>query len=289
MTKYGAVHSSMYTGAFSYDLSIYTYKDADFEIPVSLGYHFDGFRPMTGSGSIGYGWYLNAGGAITREVRGVQDEHKASECVSGDDCSGYYYFKNTGRATTDDVVSIHSGLFSGGSVQLDQAIPAYLYGSRPEYIYKDGNWIKTSIGDYSNYETTPDIFHFSLGGRQGDFIITGANGQCSAYSCDGAFGEYDIRLYPSANPSTGYNTEIVIRDGKGYIYTYGGGLDYVDYTDWASRDAGESKSILYSYFADGSRYSALKADGSGLVYRGSFVFSRGSGREEIIESIGSCD
>lgn len=234
MTKYGAVHSSMYTGAFLYDLPIYTYKDADFEIPISLGYHFDGFRPMSGSGSIGYGWYLNVGGAITREV---QDEHKAPENVSGDDCSGYYYFKSSGRAITDDVVSIHSGLFAGGSVQLDQAVPAYLYGSRPEYIIKDGQWIKVSTGDYVNYETTPDIFHFSLGGRQGDFIITGENGECSAYSCDGAFGEYDIRFYPAANPGMGYNSEIVIRDGKGYLYTYGGGLDYVDYTDWASRDA----------------------------------------------------
>ncbi len=240
MTKYGAIHSSMYTGAFSYDLPIYTYKDADFEIPISLGYHFDGFRPMSGSGSIGYGWYLNVGGAITREVRGVQDEHKAPESVSGDDCGGYYYFKNSGRTATDDVVSIHSGLFAGGSVQLEQAVPAYLYGSRPEYIIKDGQWIKVSTGDYVNYETTPDIFHFSLGGKQGDFIITGENGECSAYSCDGAFGEYDIRFYPAANPSMGYNSEIVIRDGQGYVYTYGGGLDYVDYTDWTSRDAGST-------------------------------------------------
>lgn len=238
MTKYGAVHSSMYTGAFSYNLPIYIYKDADFEIPISLGYHFDGFRPMSSSGSIGYGWYLNVGGAITREVRGVQDEHKAPESVSGDDCGGYYYFKNSGRATTDDVVSIHSGLFSGGSVKLDQAVPAYLYGSRPEYMYdyRTKEWIKTSIGDYVNYETTPDIFHFSIGGRQGDFIITGENGECSAYSCDGAFGEYDIRFYPSANSSQGYNSEIVIQDGNGYLYTYGGGLDYVDYTDYIGRD-----------------------------------------------------
>ena len=96
MTKYGATHSSMYTGAFSYNIPIYTYKDIDFEIPIGLGYHFDGFRPLQGSGSMGYGWYLNVGGAITREVRGVPDEHHASESVSGDDCSGYYYFKNSG-------------------------------------------------------------------------------------------------------------------------------------------------------------------------------------------------
>lgn len=177
MTKYGAVHSSMYTGAFSYNLPVYTYKDIDFEIPISLGYHFDGFRPMQGSGTMGYGWYLNVGGAITREVRGVPDEHHASESISGDDCSGYYYFKNTGKEPTTDIVSIGSGLFSGGSIRLDKAVGAHLYGSRPTYFYNGGQWIKTSIGDYANYETAPDVFHFSILGKQGDFIITGENGK----------------------------------------------------------------------------------------------------------------
>lgn len=240
MTKYGAVHSSMYTGAFSYNLPVYTYKDIDFEIPISLGYHFDGFRPMQGSGTMGYGWYLNVGGAITREVRGVPDEHHASESISGDDCSGYYYFKNTGKEPTTDIVSIGSGLFSGGSIRLDKAVGAHLYGSRPTYFYNGGQWIKTSIGDYANYETAPDVFHFSILGKQGDFIITGENGKCSAYSCDGAFGEYEITFSPASDPSKGYNSEIVIRDGNGYYYVYGGGIDYVDYTDTDARDAGNT-------------------------------------------------
>lgn len=238
MTKYGTTHSSMYTGAFSYNIPIYTYKDIDFEIPISLGYHFDGFRPLQGSGSMGYGWYLNVGGAITREVRGVPDEHHASESVSGDDCSGYYYFKNSGKEPTSDIVSIGSGLFSGGSVRLDKAVGAYFYGTRPSYIY-NGDWSRVE-GDYANYETAPDVFHFSFCGKQGDFIITGENGKCSAYSCDGAFAEYKITFSPASNPSKGYNSEIIIRDGNGYYYFFGGGIDYVDYTDTSARDAGNT-------------------------------------------------
>lgn len=41
MTKYGNLTPSLYTGTFQYSLPIYTYKDEDFEIPVSLDYSFN--------------------------------------------------------------------------------------------------------------------------------------------------------------------------------------------------------------------------------------------------------
>lgn len=48
-----------------------------------------------------------------------------------------------------------------------------------------------------------------------------------------------------------------------------------------------TKSIEYSYFADGSKYSAISRSRGGYVYKGNFVFSVGSNvsGNEYIESI----
>ena len=74
MTRYGNLTPSLYTGAMTFSLPLYTYSDPDFTIPLSLEYSFDGYRPAQHSGTVGYGWYLDCGGVITREVRGVPDE-----------------------------------------------------------------------------------------------------------------------------------------------------------------------------------------------------------------------
>ena len=62
MTRYGNLTPSLYTGAMTFSLPLYTYEDPDFTIPAQH------------SGTVGYGWRLNAGGVITREVRGLPDE-----------------------------------------------------------------------------------------------------------------------------------------------------------------------------------------------------------------------
>ena len=67
MTKFGGLSPSLYTGAMTYSVPIFTYSDPDFTLPISLEYNFDGFRPSQHSGTIGYGWHLECGGAITRE------------------------------------------------------------------------------------------------------------------------------------------------------------------------------------------------------------------------------
>lgn len=65
LTKYGVVSPEMYTGAMSYSIPIFHYKDEDFDLPLSLDYHFDGFKPSTPTGVVGMGWYLNCGGVVT--------------------------------------------------------------------------------------------------------------------------------------------------------------------------------------------------------------------------------
>ena len=94
MIKYGGITPSLYTGAMSWSLPLYTYSDPDFIIPISLEYNYDGFRPATPSGEVGLGWSLRVGGAITREVRGVPDEQDRDQLENPTALSGYYHTVN---------------------------------------------------------------------------------------------------------------------------------------------------------------------------------------------------
>lgn len=72
--KYGEIHPSLYTGTLSLSIPFYTYKDPDFELPISFDYATTGHIPNVVSGILGPDWTLNLGGVITREVRGLPDD-----------------------------------------------------------------------------------------------------------------------------------------------------------------------------------------------------------------------
>ena len=74
MIKYGDANIDYYSGRLGLNIPIYTYDDPAFKIPISIDYASNGFQPGASIGVVGMGWYLNVGGAITREVRGIRDD-----------------------------------------------------------------------------------------------------------------------------------------------------------------------------------------------------------------------
>ena len=72
MIKYGDANIDYYSGRLGLNIPIYTYDDPAFKIPISIDYASNGFQPGASIGVVGMGWYLNVGGAITREVRGFE-------------------------------------------------------------------------------------------------------------------------------------------------------------------------------------------------------------------------
>ena len=71
--RYGSIPVDHYTGKAMLTIPIYTYKDNDFELPISIGYVSEGFQPGRQTGILGLNWYLNCGGTISREIKGVAD------------------------------------------------------------------------------------------------------------------------------------------------------------------------------------------------------------------------
>lgn len=73
--KYGDIPVSTYTGVPSIKIPLYEIKSGNLTLPISLSYHASGIKVEEIASSAGLGWSLNAGGVITRTLRGKADEN----------------------------------------------------------------------------------------------------------------------------------------------------------------------------------------------------------------------
>ncbi len=72
--KYGDIPVNLSTGRINYSIPIYTIQENGFQLPINLSYNYSGLMVDEIPGLTGLGWSLNAGGVITRQVRGRPDE-----------------------------------------------------------------------------------------------------------------------------------------------------------------------------------------------------------------------
>ncbi len=165
MIRYGHLSSNLNGGTMEYELPIYTIEDKDFRIPISLRYASGGFRPNQPTGEAGLGWSLMAGGAVTREIVGLDDfaAWGTKDCTSGISDSGIYSLN--------------------GTVYYRQASPFFPY-------------------IFSEMETTSDVYHFSMPGHSGNFVYHHESHRFMAYGTDDGAGSYDISFDPGGRSFT---------------------------------------------------------------------------------------
>lgn len=76
VTAFQKVHFipvSNYTGRADISIPIYTIKSGGISVPISLSYNSSGVKIDDIPSSVGSNWSLNAGGAISKIVRGIED------------------------------------------------------------------------------------------------------------------------------------------------------------------------------------------------------------------------
>jgi len=144
--KYGDIPVGLYTGIPSINIPIYTLKGRELELPINLSYHAGGIKVEEIASWVGIGWSLNAGGVITRSVRGFPDD------VS----TGYFNTRNTivplAKKYIANLNPTTSYLSDAGN-----ADPADLQML---------NQVKDQITD-----AEPDIFYFNFGKYSGKFFM----------------------------------------------------------------------------------------------------------------------
>lgn len=89
--KYGDWPVSLYTGVPNISVPVTTLKGRTTSVPITLSYHAAGNKVGDIASWVGLGWSLNAGGVITRSIRGLNDEAglfaNSSYCSNPNDLS----------------------------------------------------------------------------------------------------------------------------------------------------------------------------------------------------------
>lgn len=202
--KYGGQRPNLYTGTVQVSIPLYTYKDQDFELPLTLSYASNGYLPNVQASSVGLGWMLNAGGFIIQEKNGDNDL----------DSSGYLsYIK--------EVPSSNQSLMSRITIN-QQGTPVIRYTG--------------PSGKMKEYETTPDIFSFNFCGHSGKFIITHKG--IKVFNTTHPSGEYKVDISRNITITTGNGYKYTFENSQNnvrYENTFTQDKNYVNDGRWNLR------------------------------------------------------
>lgn len=138
---YGDVPVSYYTGTPNISIPLYEIKTNNHSLPITLSYNSSSVRVAQDASWVGLGWSLNAGGVITRSIRGIDDF---------DFYQGYYHTPNLPPTTT------------GGN--------DYLYGSLSSNTpLQDRNFFMSM--EHQQMDGEPDLFYYNFGNYSGNFVL----------------------------------------------------------------------------------------------------------------------
>jgi 20S proteasome alpha/beta subunit len=132
--QYADLPVNLYTGIPKIDIPIYELKGRSMTVPISISYHAGGNNVASIASWVGLGWSLQAGGVVTRSVRGEPDEE------------GYLYMRN--------------GYNNPGDLS---------QGTTPASV--DTNNVQGVVS--GEQDSDPDVFMFSALDRSYKFIFLG--------------------------------------------------------------------------------------------------------------------
>lgn len=190
--KYGEVPVGYYTGIPNISIPLASIKSRDLELPVSLSYHAGGIRVEEVASWVGLGWSLNAGGVITRSVRGVPDDRS----------NGYFNTRTTINAL---------------GIKYKDYVNSYI----DHFLFGTGNGLPADVLMYEQImaqvtDAEPDIFYFNFGNFSGKFFMNSA----------GSFVVSPIQALKIEQISNGYGvTRWIITTPDGVRYIFGTSLD----------------------------------------------------------------
>lgn len=148
--KYAEIPVNYSTGIPEIYIPLFNIKTGTINLPLSLSYHSSGVKVEEEASWVGLGWSLNAGGLITRVVKGIPDDQFSVYCTDYNSQTGYggdYYADNAGYFYCSNLINeLYDGT-SGNQLELRD---------------------KIALGQLDG---DPDIFYFNFGGYSGSFVF----------------------------------------------------------------------------------------------------------------------
>lgn len=160
--KYVDIPVSYHTGVPNISIPIYTVKEGELVLPVSLSYHASGIKVNEVASSVGLGWSLSAGGVISRSVNGAPDEG----------------IQRTGGKTNRN----GWGYYTDGGLPPEIEDPANNCGSQWVNACKESCNVGCNCFEYfydaakGRADSEPDLFSYSFNGKSGKFYFDQSGG-----------------------------------------------------------------------------------------------------------------
>lgn len=146
--EYGEVPLNYSTGMPSLTVPLYTVRSRDLSLPMSLSYGYSGLKTAAKATEAGLGWSLDAGGIVTREMRGNPDES----------ANGYLAWAECVEEAANGVRTR-----TYGQTLLDHY---------DDDVCDNGNMFRfydrAASGDWDSH---PDVFSFSVPGYSGQIVF----------------------------------------------------------------------------------------------------------------------
>lgn len=166
LAKFIDFPAANYTGIISEAIPLYEVSVKDFSMPISLEYHARGIQVDEIASNVGQGWNLNAGGVITRAMRGLPDdfnkEHRYYRFNIGDNYPRIGMFWH---AKSEKIKNFDVSLVSGEcKYDFTYSLCDILCPYNLEPHYGDSMDYEIMLGEN---DTEYDIFYINCNGIQG--------------------------------------------------------------------------------------------------------------------------
>lgn len=246
--RYGDIPMSYYIGNANVSIPLHTLSVDGLDFPLMLTYDTSGLLVNSLPSWTGLNWTLQAGGVIVRKIQGACDE---LILPSSANYSFGRYFDNYSTLQT---------LMANTSNNYAQ--------------------LKAEVTN-NKMDLSPDIFIFNFMGKTGKFFL-GSDGNWKVRSNDNIEVVFDIddannyiSPFVSGYPAGGSQPKTIkgfqLRDEDGYIYTFGGSTNAIEYTtDFFSMSIYEN---IYPWSAVSWYLTSVKDRNGRLLY--SFSYERG--------------
>ncbi|MFC3813337.1 DUF6443 domain-containing protein [Lacihabitans lacunae] len=169
--KFGDYSVNLATGVPDISIPIYTVQDGDLSLPVVLRYHASGHRINELASWVGWGFSLDAGGAINRSIESIADDkpiatnYLNNPIINRDLCNSAsdYSFLNTvenGLADTQpDLFTYSAPSVSGKFMLRHNGVPPFLMPWQP-HIINYGIGTNTTINSFEVINENGQLYRF---------------------------------------------------------------------------------------------------------------------------------
>lgn len=228
---------NLYTGDLNYKIPLYTLESRDLSVPIILSYNSASNKVDNISSEVGMGWSLNAGGLITRVMKGLPDEFQGDiNQANGTKYTGYGWLKLKNRS------------MGGKSVRINSPSD---FKNRWTDVNHRKNIIENSAlgGDITNlytktegWDTEPDEFYYNFGKYSGKFVFT-QDGNIHTVP----YQEFDIDKTTATVNGSEKIIGFSVLTPEGVTYTFGNlDANNLDATE-ISQMSSYSNAVVYDY------------------------------------------